>query len=267
MTFSQQYRGTEWGEPLEPGPPLAASGARRRSRILVVLGAAAIAAALAWTTLGGRLPFPGASPTPGPNGVFAQRFLKVVTKHGLAFRVSYRAVLEAPGLATTLSGRMDVSGDDFAGPVTVQRGTARLASDVVFKSGRAYARMPKIGWTVIPGEETGASPNLFENLSSRSRLVDLGQVKRSGRTLRHLRTTDWLGGEPNRLLAGHGAASKVETSMTDFFVTGAGLPVEAALKADMSAVVGGKRATVTVRATYRFTRLGSPVRITAPKLG
>ena len=266
MTFSQQYRGTEWGEPLEPGPPVVESG-KRRSRILVVLGVAAIAAALAWTGLGGRLPLPGAAPTPGPNGPHAQRFLKTVTKDPLSFRVAYRAVLEARGLEATLTGRIDVSGRDFRGEATIQRGTARVAFDVVYKKGRAYTQLPKIGWTVVPPEETGASPNVFESLSTRSRLVDLGQVKRGGRTLRQLRTTDWLAGDLNRLVAGTVASPKVEKSTTDFYVTAAGIPVEAALKADLSAVVGGKRTTVTLRATYRFSRIGTPVRVTAPKLG
>jgi hypothetical protein len=269
MTLSQRYRGTEWGQPLDT-PPTAPKRGRRRGRsvLLLVLGALAVAAIGGWTALGGRLPaLPGASPTPAkPNSAVAQRFLKLVTKNPLTYHVVYRATLKTADQTATVAGDLDVSGTDFTGATKIQRGGARLAMDVVFKGGRAYGRLPKASWTVIPTDELATPASPFAVLSAASSLEDLGDVTRAGKKLRRLRTSTWLAGDPTRLLAGQAGSVSVESSTFEIFVTSAGVPVEGLLTANLSGEVGGKRGTASVRATYVFSNVGKPVRISVPKL-
>jgi hypothetical protein len=269
MTLSQRYRGTEWGQPLDTPPTTPKGGRRPGRRVLVVLLAGlAIAGVGGWTALGGRLPaVPGASPTPAkPNSVFAQRFLKLVTKDPFAYHLAYRATLKAGDQTATVATDVNVSGADFAGTTKVQRGGARIAMDVVLKGARAYGRLPKAGWSVIPAVELATPASPFEALTATSSLEDLGEVTRSGKKLRRLRTSQWLAGDPNRLLAGQDGSVKVESSTFDVFVTSAGVPVEAVLTAELSGNIGGESRTATVRATYAFSNVGKPVKVTAPKL-
>jgi hypothetical protein len=271
MTLSQRYRGTEWGQPLDPAPAPPKRGRRgARSVVLVLLVAGALAAIGGWTALGGRLPaLPGigASPSPAkPNSLVAQRFLKVVTKPPLTFHVAYRATLKAANQTAAISGDLDVSGADFAGATKIQRGGARVAMDVVYKAGRAYGRLPKANWTVIPPDELATPANPFHVLSATSSLEDLGDVTRAGKKLRRLRTGEWLAGDPNRLLAGQPGTVKVDSSTFDIFVTAAGVPVEALLSARLSGELGGKPGAASLTATYTFTKVGTPVKISAPKL-
>jgi hypothetical protein len=271
MTLSQRYRGTEWGQPLDPAPAPSRSRRPGRRAGLALLVAAALAAIGGWTALGGRVPgFPGlagASPTPAkPNSLVAQRFLKVVTKEPLMYHVAYRATLKTADQTAAVTGDLDVAGADFAGATRVQRGGARVAMDVVFKAGRAYGRLPKANWAVIPVDELATPANPFRELSRTSSLEDLGDVTRSGKKLRRLRTSEWLAGDPNRLLAGQAGSVTVESSTFDFFVTAAGIPIEAVLSARLAGELSGKKGTASLTATYTFSKLGTRVRITAPKL-
>jgi hypothetical protein len=236
--------------------------------LLLLLAALAVAAIAGWTALGGRLPaLPGASPTPAkPNSAVAQRFLKLVTKDPLTYHLVYRATLTTADLTATVAGDLDVSGTDYAGATKIQRGGARVAMDVVVKGGRAYGRLPKAAWTVIPIDELATPAAPFDVLTSASSLEDLGEVTRSGKKLRRLRTSEWLAGNPNRLLAGQPGSVSVASSTFEIFVTTAGVPVEGVLTANLTGEIGGKRGTATVRATYVFSNVGKAVRITAPKL-
>jgi hypothetical protein len=268
MTLSQRYRGTEWGQPLDTPPSQKRGRRRSRSVLLLILAALAVAAIGGWTALGGKLPAPlGASPTPAkPNSVIAQRFLKLVTKDPLTYHLAYRATLKVGNQTATVATDVDVSGTDFTGATKIQRGGARVAMDVILKGNRAYGRLPKGGWTVIPIVELATPASPFEALSATSSLEDLGEVTRSGKKLRRLRTSQWLAGDPNRLLAGQAGSVEVESSTFEIFVTAAGVPVEAVLTADLSGNIGGEPATASLRATYAFSNVGKPVKVTAPKL-
>jgi hypothetical protein len=271
MTLSQRYRGTEWGQPLDPPPAPPRRGLRPGRKLgLVLLVAAALAAIGGWTALGGRVPplpgLPGASASPKPNTAAAQRFLRVVTKGPLMYHVSYRATLKSADQTVAVNGELDVAGAEFAGTTRVQRGGARVAMDVVYKGGRAYGRLPRAIWTVIPVDELATPVNPFQALSLTSPLEDLGEVTRSGKKLRRLRTGEWLAGDPNRLLAGQAGSVAVESSTFDFFVTTAGVPVEAVLSARLTGEIAGETGTAGLTATYTFSKFGTRVRITAPRL-
>jgi hypothetical protein len=269
MTLSQRYRGTEWGQPLDTPSGGPKHGRRPGRKMLVVLLAGlAIAGIGGWTALGGRLPVvPGASPTPAkPNSAFAQRFLKLVTKDPFTYHLAYRATLKTGDQTATVATDVDVAGADFTGTTKVQRGGARIALDVVLTGGRAYGRLPKAGWAVIPAVELATPASPFEALAATSSLEDLGEATRSGKKLRRLRTSQWLGGDPNRLLAGQAGSVTVESSTFEVFVTSAGVPVDAVLTAELKGNIGGESQTATVRATYAFSNVGRPVKVNAPKL-
>ncbi len=157
----------------------------------------------------------------------------------------------------------DVSGEDFAGEVSGDVSGQSIESEVITVGGTSYARQPGAEWQEVPSPGQTQPLNPFANLEAESTEY-VGPDERGGRPVHHLRTTEWIGGDP----ATTGIPDATfEESTFDIFVDDQGLPVEADLAFTLSGVNQGIPFEAVYEVHYEFSNVGEPVTIEAPDVG
>lgn len=154
----------------------------------------------------------------------------------------------------------DVSGEDFAGDVSGDVSGEAIESEVITAGGTTYGRQPGGEWQEAPSSGQTQPLNPFGNLEAEDTEY-VGTDERGGRPVHHLRTTEWIGGDP----ASTGIPdAAIEESAFDIFVDDVGLPVEADLTFTLSGVNQGTPFEAVYEVHYVFSEVGVPVTIEAP---
>ena len=236
----------------------------RRGRPWVSAAAAVVLAAVAAVSAGCS-PNRAPSATPGGDAVIAA-FLEKVQRDDLTFHTVADAVIETrvgdEEETAEFSADLDISGDDAVGEVTVDIGP-NITVDVLIRDGEAYAETTPGDWQPIPDfEEQGQAPlNPFERLEGTE---DLEYRGRSDNGIHTLRTTVWLGADPESLEAQGWENVEFADHLTDIYVTDDGTPVRMEFEGNATGDYRGEPAEVHFDVDYEFSHVGQPVEIPEP---
>jgi hypothetical protein len=263
MSFSEQYQGTEWGQPAAAAPPPAPRRGRFLPRLLALGAVLAIVAGVAaggWflTRQEGSPVAASPSPSPSPQISAALRgYLKLVNEPFVG-HLRFAYVVDSPGTDIDMRADLDMVRDDFKGRVRLKEGSRTITFDMVQKDGRQYGRLVGGRWRRIPASGQTSVANPFDALAAEHAMVDRGVVRRSGKSLYWLH----LGELPNaaRLLKAWGLKGTIEDFSADVYVTSKGVPVEGSVKFNLSTQAGVTRYLMN----FSISRFGKAVRITAP---
>lgn len=279
MSYSEKYRGTEWGQELEP-PPAApqpshgggGSGGRFMVIIMglvVVAGLAGVGAFILSQPGAPTRPVYGArstaAPTPDRKALIAS-FLEFTRTPGLSFHVRLDSSIQAGFSGLDITSDMDVAGKDQAATMTFVVGKEKVVAEMVLKDGVVYAREGGGRWTKgsIPAGEVPADP--LASVAAGATFQYVGSERRGGsREVHHLRSKDWVLNDVSRIAAAQGMKVRVASTRFDVYVSDEGVPEEGRFDARLSMTVSGQRINVTMSGTYTFSRFGEPITIKAPK--
>jgi hypothetical protein len=235
-----------------------------------VLAGVAVVALLAAMALGGMFllgnragpsPSPTASPTPRPTPTVAlQRFAALAASAKRAYHVTFVTTVDTPAVDLTMSGALDVSGNDWKGTTITKSAGKSVRTETVGKAGKIYTRTAGGKWTMSTQAVPAALRDPINSVAGRDLLIDLGVVKRAGKMLHQLHG-DSLPDADNQIRA-LGLSGKLQTFSFDVWVTDTGVPVQAALKVTVS----GDAGLSTLTTTFDISRFGKAVKITAPKV-
>lgn len=270
-SYSEQYRGTQWDSSPPPTTPVTRSSGRGRSAVALVRWLFLLVGVIGLAMFGrGFIDGWNAGGvdaiTPSATSSVVERFREVVADPGLAFHVKMSITVSGGPQPMQLVADLDMVGEDSAGKVRLTQGGDRIAVEMVVKDGVGYARAPGGGWQKVPGDE-GTIESPFADLSPAIRYEDLGRTKRGQRMLHHLRTHDWTRDDLKAVTELFGKGATIESAVIDVYVTDRGVPVEmnGALAIGLPAPAGAHdEAQATF--SYRFSRVGKPVAIKAPKV-
>jgi hypothetical protein len=271
MSFSDQYRGTEWGPSADPpGDPLPPRSPRGGllSKILAILAIVAVIGGVGAGGLfllsnnqAGASPSPTASPTPRPSPTVAlQRFLKLSANPRLSYHMKFSMLVDTAGTDVDMRGDMDVSGSDFKGTVTLKSGSDVVRLEMIEKAGKTYGRTPGGRWRLLPPDDSPDTANPFQMIAAENALTDIGVVKLGGKSLHRLHMSELPNAD--QFLKSAGLSGTIDTFSFDAYVTDAGVPVQIVIKMKVS--MGSGSATVSM--SFNFSNWGKAVRIVAPKV-
>lgn len=269
MSFSEKYRGTEWGLPLEEPVAPPPSRGRAIGRFIVSLFAIVVLVGLvgagAWLYLGsqqGSALGPGADPSAEPTteaSVPRDRFIDLMSRQPpLPMHVAFQMTVATGSTEVLMSGEMNMAGDDSAGWMTLATADGSATIDYVILADKTYLRQPGGAWQLGPQTEA-MSYNFSVDELARADLTDLGLVERDGRSLYQLRARRFPD-ELERRLPG-----MVESSRLDVFVTDLGVPVAMETDVTLRVEKDRQRASVELRSVVEISRFSKPVKITAPE--
>jgi hypothetical protein len=277
MSYSEKYRGTEWGQAVEPPPsaPQPSQGGGGGGRFMVVIlglvvvaGLAGMGAFILSQPAGPTRPVYGArntaAPTPDRKALIAS-FIELTKQPGLTFHLSFDSTIQASASAVDFDAEMDIAGADQATTMTLVSGDEKVVMELVIKKGVAYGRLAGGRWNKVSADDAPKDP-----LASIARGVTLeyaGNERRDGDRLVHrLRSKDWLLNDIENLPGLQGASLEVVSTRFDVLVSDEGVPEEAQFSARLAMDYEGRRILVTMKGTYTFSRFGEPITIKAPKV-
>ena len=212
---------------------------------------------------------PSAAVSPSPNSAVGDaiidRFLTNFADAKPPFDLDTVVMADISGSGETFSLEVrieaEISGEDLAGTMTLVSEDQASITEVVIKDGRAYRRQPGGLWTLAEDFNQTQPLNPFGLLATED-LTYVGTTDRDGSTLHRLRTTKWIGEDPASNPALQDA--RIEGSQFDVFVDENGIPLEAELAFQMTAVVNQQAAVFDYVTTYLFSDVGAPNQIEAP---
>lgn len=153
---------------------------------------------------------------------------------------------------------MDQSGNDLDGTMVIRYRHQKATVRVIVKDGTYYAKLNRTAWQVEPSPSTSDYGTLLAPGSAQN-VQDLGVESRDGKQLDHLKVDFNETPEVTNVLSQMGCDGF--DYVADFWVKADGTPVSAAL--DYSCVISGE--SMSVHATYEFSKFGQPIVIQAPK--
>ena len=280
MSYSEKYRGTEFGQPDEP-PPAAATtpttGPPTRLPIamagVVLLGVAVVVGAAGILSQPPPPPFSRSlseisrrtpMPTGDPDVVLAS-FRRLAARPDLRFHMQVERRLSSGGLWLTTTGDMDVVGKDEAGTMTFQIRGDEVTYEYAVRKGVAQTRLAGTkAWQKGDIAADQRPQNPFLTMAAARGFFHAGVERRSGRVVHILRTTRWLIPDVNELTSGRGVTVTVHDSRLDVYVSTTGVPEEARFNAQLTLTASGQKAPLRIRATYLFSEVGGPLAIEAP---
>jgi hypothetical protein len=293
-SFSERYRGTEWGGPAQPalalGPATVASRPRASTGIAIGAALLALAAvvAIAFAIMqggsggaqvpAGALRLPPGSPEPATAapgtvtkaGVVAA-FIKRVTTPNLGYHVEFSAAFTATAYqgyeVASMAGAMDIRGQDFSGTWRVNVITGQNAETAMVYLGKnGYIRPPEEGWNCAAARAPRPQVNAFSAFKTAKDVRYEGIVTRNGQRLHRLRATRPLQINPWVMQDPEWAKATVSSVVYDMFVNDDGLPILSTFTARIRVPDpdGVGKTELKIAADYRFRDIGRPAKITAP---
>ena len=278
LSFSERYRGTEWGQTAAPLPAPAGGGGDGPRVLPIVIGVVllAVVAGLGIYVFAGAATMPSTitrvalSPTaPGrqtATQVALDRFRKLTADEKLPYHVAYEGLVRSIGLQFQLKGDVDVVGENIAGDMTFRWMGQSATADVVIVDGAAYGRIKDVegGWEKLDGFESTTPANVFPAIRA-AEIEALDRATRGNRRLHQLRTTEWVGADPASIIGDPSVKASVARSNLDLYVEDDGTPVEGLLQ---STLRFGDRDSIDVHmeVRYLFSAVGEPVEIVAPDI-
>jgi hypothetical protein len=278
MSYSEKYRGTEWGHSLEPPPtapqPSQGGGGGRFMVIIlglvVIAGLAGMGAFILSQPAAPTRPVSGArstaAPTPDRTALIAS-FVELTKRPGLTFHWHLDSSIQAGFSGMDITSDMDVAGKDQAGTVTFAVGKQKVVAEMVVKKGVVYTREAGGRWRKgdIPADEAPVDP--LTSVAAGATFEYVGTERRDGsRVVHQLRSKNWVLNDVQKIAASQGMRVRVVSTRFDVFVSEEGVPEEGRFTARMSMVVSGQKINVTVSGSYTFSRFGEPITIKAPKV-
>lgn len=280
MSYSEKYRGTEWGQALEPPPSApqpSQGGGGGGGRFMVVILGLVVVAALAG--MGAFIlsqpaaptrPVYGArntaAPTPDRTALIAS-FIEFTKRPGLTFHVRLDSSIQAGFSGMDITSDLDVAGKDQAGTMTFKLGKEKVVTEIVVKDGVVYAREGGGRWSKgeIPADQAPADP--LASVARGATFQYVGSERREGsRVVHQLRSKDWVLNDVQRIAGNQGMRVRVANTRFDVFVSEEGVPEEGRFTARLSMEVSGQKINVTLTGSYTFSRFGEPITIKAPKV-
>ncbi|MGI8704150.1 MAG: hypothetical protein ACR2JZ_06530 [Candidatus Limnocylindrales bacterium] len=297
QSYSERYRGTQWGTPADaisgatvvPVGNDARTGRRSRPLLLVAgMVAAAIIAGLTFFVLqapqgsapaaagpttspdasrSARLPSPSATSVTRTSVIKA--FVATVTEddfgYSLKFTAAYTATEYGGYEVARLNGDLDVLGDDFYGSWRTRTSSSTDAYSVTYQGQYGYARLPEEDWQCLGTDQPRPNVNPFRGLEGEKDVRYEDAQTRDGHRLHRLRITRQL---DLRLFAS-GEDFFVEPDLRgavfDIFVRDDGTPVRADYTARYRVAVETLGKTeVRLESDYRFREVGDEVKIPRP---
>jgi hypothetical protein len=290
-SFSERYRGTEWGAPPEAALAVGTvpAGGRTRATTGIAIGAGVLAmaavVAIAFAVMQGgssgpevpadALRLPPSSPGPATAapgtvtkaGVIAA-FVKRVTAANLGYHVEFSAAFTATAYynyeVANMAGTMDIRGQDFAGNWRIHIIDGQNAEvAMVYLGKNGYVRPAEEKWTCAA---KGPRPqvNAFSAFKAAKDVRYEGIVTKDGLRLHRLRATRPLQINPWVLQDPDWAKATVSSVVYDIFVNDDGLPIVATFTARIRVPDGVAKTEVKIVADYRFGNIGAPAQIKAP---
>jgi hypothetical protein len=158
----------------------------------------------------------------------------------------------------------DISGQDFAGYMSMQTTGVTVEADMVVIGDVVYVRLARGDWT--PGEEFAQTQPLNPFTSDiADAFTYQGPVTIDGQALHDLNTTTWIGGDIQKIGRQNGLRRpKLESSVFDIFVNDDGLPVTSLLEFAVTGRYRGVPVRFEYTVIYDFSQIGEPVTIEAP---
>jgi hypothetical protein len=279
MSYSEKYRGTEWGQPVEPPPmapqPSQGGGGGGRAMVvilglLVIAGLGGMAAFILSQPAAPTRPIYGARDTAAPTidrAPLIASFVEFTKRPGLTFHVRLDSSIQAGFSGLDITSDIDVAGKDQAGTMTFALGKEKVVTEIVLKDGVVYAREGGGRWTkgAIPADQAPADP--LASVAAGATFQYVGSERRDGdREVHLLRSKDWVLNDVQRIASAQGMKVRVASTRFDVFVSDKGVPEEGRFRAQLSMTVEGQRINVTLTGTYTFSRFGEPIIIKAPKV-
>lgn len=278
MSYSEKYRGTEWGQPVEPlqTTPQPSQGGGGGRSMVVILGLVVVVALLG---IGAFILSQPAAPTrpvygarntaaPTPDrGPLIASFVELAKRPDHTFHWHLDSSIQAGFSAMDITADMDVAGKDQAGTITFAVGKEKVVAEMVVKNGVVYTREAGGRWRKgeIPADEAPVDP--LTSVAGGATFQYAGSERRDGsRVVHHLRSKDWELNDVQRIASSQGMKVRVASTRFDVFVSDEGVPEEGRFTARMSMTVSGQRINVTVSGSYTFSRFGEPITIKAPKV-
>jgi hypothetical protein len=286
-SFSERYRGTEWGIPTAPQPATVAATPTARGGAVVVGGgilALTAVAALALFMFQGRgaepalpagavrLPEASAVATEKPGRVtktsVVNAFVKRVNAKNFAYTVEFSAAFTATEYnsyeVASMSGAMDIRSQDFSGQWRIHIINGQNAEvAMVFKGKNGYVRLPEEGWECA-GKGPRPNVNAFAGLTAARDLQYEGIKTKNGARLHQLRATKPRAINPWVLQDSEWAKATVKGVIYDVYVNDSGVPVVSTFTARIRVPDGVAKTEIKIVADYRFRNVGRPVDIKAP---
>jgi hypothetical protein len=280
MSYSEKYRGTEWGQPVEPGPTApqpSQSGGGGGGRFMVVIlglvvvaGLVGVGAFILSQPAAPTRPVYGARNTAAPTpdrGPLVASFVELTKRPDLTYHWHLDSSIQAGFSAMDITADMDVAGKDQAGTITFAQGKQKIVAEMVVKKGVVYTREAGGRWRKgdIPADEAPVDP--LTSVAAGATFLYAGSERREGsRVVHQLRSKNWVLNDVQKIAASQGMSVKVASTRFDVFVSEKGVPEEGRFTARMSMVVDGQKINVTVSGSYTFSRFGEPITIKAPKV-
>jgi hypothetical protein len=278
MSYSEKYRGTEWGQTVEPPPtaPQPSQGGGGGRFMVVILGLVVVAGLAGMGAY--ILSQPGAptrpvygarstaAPTPDRAPLIAS-FVELTKRPDLTFRWHLESSIQAGFSAMDITADMDVAGKDQVGTITFAAGKEKLVAEMVVKKGVVYVREAGGRWTKggIPADEAPVDP--LTSVAAGATFEYVGSERREGsRVVHQLRSKNWVLNDVSRIASAQGMKVRVASTRFDVFVSDEGVPEEGRFTARLSMVVDGQKINVTVSGSYTFSGFGEPITIKAPKV-
>jgi len=206
----------------------------------------------------GPLVSPTASPAPAettPATLFAAMAVAPNASFHADVVVTVKAQVEGK---MTLTLSVDQSGTDLAGTMGVRYRHRKVTVRMIVKDGTYYAKVNRTAWQVVPNSTTPDSGTLLAPGSAQD-IHDLGVESRNGRKLDHLQVDFTQAPDVANMMSEVGCDTS--NYLADFWVKADGTPVSAAF--DYACVIGGE--SMTVHATYEFSKFGQSIVIQVPK--
>lgn len=279
-SFIEKYRGTEWGQPIEPPPP----PPRRGRPVLLVVGFALFAIALGGGIVGlGLMLAPradqpggirdriGATPpaplTPYPETRVLDAFWDAVQDPFPSYHVSGTGTTRTPAFTTSFTLEYDVAGDDYAGRVTTTGPGATGPASIVRKGGFVFVRPDSGGdWFGRKTDDPVLLQTPFMGLGGRSFLrYDTPVTGDAGESWHRLASTDQYRPSIPRMLGISTFPMSPDLVALEIIVTDAGVPVRSAFRVEAGGTDANGEPIVLGTARYEFTEWGKEFTITAPK--
>jgi hypothetical protein len=276
MSYSEKYRGTEWGQDAQPPPaaPQPSQGGGGGRFMVVILGLVVVAGLVG---LGAFILSQPAAPTrpvygarstaaPTPDrGPLIASFVELTKRPDLTYHWHLDSSIQAGFSAMDITSDMDVAGKDQAGTITFAVGKQKVVAEMVVKNGVVYAREAGGRWTKggIPADEAPIDP--LTSVAAGATFQYVGSERREGsRVVHQLRSKNWVLNDVQRIAASQGMRVRVASTRFDVFVSEDGVPEEGRFTARMSMVVEGQKINVTVSGSYTFSGFGKPITVKAP---
>jgi hypothetical protein len=277
MSYSEKYRGTEWGQPVEPGPtapqPSQSGGGGRFMVVIlglvVVAGLVGLGAFIFSQSEGPNRPVYGARRTAAPTidrAPLIASFVELTKRPDLTFHLQFEGTIQAGGFWMTIATETDVAGKDQAGTMRFEVAQDKAASEYVLKDGVIYAREVGGRWQKgnIPRSQLPEDP--LESIAGGATLEYMSPERREGREVHRLRSRDWQLNDVQEIAASQGLRLRVIDTRFDVWVSDAGVPEEARFTAHVRIGTEQREIRMTMRGSYTFSGFGEPITIKAPKV-